>query len=51
MIYYAWAIGQFFDKKKAASYIKALLSCVLGYFIFGILVSMIAMFIDIAIKN
>jgi len=47
MIYYAWAIGQFFDKKKTASYIKAFLSCALGFLIFGFLISLVGIFIDI----
>ena len=33
IIYLTWAIGQFFDKKKVASYIKALLSYILGLLI------------------
>ena len=48
MIYYAWAIGQFFNKKKAGSYIKAFIACMLGYFIFGIIVAFVGMFIDFA---
>ena len=51
MIYYAWAIGQFFDKKKAVSYIKAFLSCILGFYVFGFLVAIIGIFIDIAKNN
>jgi RNA polymerase subunit RPABC4/transcription elongation factor Spt4 len=51
MIYSVWAIGQFFDKRKAASYIKAFLSCVLGFLIFGILVAFVGMFIDLVIKQ
>ena len=30
-IYIAWAVGQFFDRKKATSYIKALLSYAFGF--------------------
>ena len=51
MIYSVWAIGQFFDKKKAASYIKAFISYMLGLLIFGILVVFVAIFIDIIIKH
>lgn len=47
IIYYAWAIGQFFDEKKAASYIKAFLSCILGFLIFGLLLTLIGIIIDI----
>jgi hypothetical protein len=45
-IYYAWAIGQFFDKNSATSYVKAFMSCVLGFFIFGLLVAIVGIFID-----
>jgi len=50
MIYYAWAIGQFFDRKKIASYIKAFVSCILGYLMFGFLVAFVAIFIDLIIR-
>ena len=40
-IYTIWAIGQFFDKKKAGSYIKAFLSYVLGFLILWISLSSI----------
>ena len=50
MIYCAWAIGQFFDRKKAGSYIKAFLSYLLGCLIFGFLVALIGVFIDLVIK-
>jgi len=30
-IYITWAVGQFFDRKKASSYIKAFLSYIVGY--------------------
>ena len=48
--YYAWAMGQFFDRKKARSYIKAFISCILGFLIFGFLVAFIGIFIDLVIK-
>jgi hypothetical protein len=51
IIYYVWAIGQFFDKKKTASYIKAFISFVLGYFIFGILIASITIFIDLVMRH
>ena len=47
VIYYTWVIGQFFDEKKATSYLKAFLSCMLGFWIFSFLVAGIGMFIDI----
>ena len=49
-IYSVWAIGQFFDKRKATSYIKAFISYSLGYFIIGTLIAVVAIFIDIVIK-
>jgi hypothetical protein len=49
--YYAWAIGQFFDRKRTLSYIKAFISCLLGYFIFGLLVAIVAMSIDLILKH
>jgi len=49
-IYHIWAIGQFFDKRKAESYIKAFFSFVLGIVSFSVLVTLIGMFIDMIIK-
>ena len=46
MIYYTWATGQFFNSKKAVSYIKAFISCLLGFLIFGIIIGFIAVFMD-----
>ena len=51
MIYNAWAIGQFFDKRKAASYIKAFLSCILGFCILGFWVALVGIFIDMVIRH
>jgi hypothetical protein len=51
LAYFAWAAVQFFNTKKIVSFIKALLSYGLGCFIFGILVAMVALFIDIVIKH
>lgn len=33
LIYTIWAVGQFFDEKKAASYIKVFLAYILGMFV------------------
>ena len=41
-IYITWAVGQFFDKKKAASYAKAFLSYFLGMLTFGLLIVIFA---------
>ncbi|MCL2073022.1 MAG: DUF3667 domain-containing protein [Marinilabiliaceae bacterium] len=51
IFYFTWAIGQFFDRKKAKSYIKALLSFILGSFIFGILIGIVGTIIDVIIKS
>ena len=47
-IYSSWAIGQFFDKRKIANYIKAFLAYILGMvtctitlFLIGILVDLV----------
>ena len=50
-IYNSWAIGQFFDRRKVGSYVKAFISCLLAYLIFGILVGIVATFIDLVIKQ
>jgi hypothetical protein len=50
LIYYTWATGQFFDKKKTVSYLKAFLSYVLGIAVFSILLAFTGVFIDIMIK-
>ena len=39
-LYIAWALGQFFEK-KFSSYVKAFISYMLGYFLFGIILSVI----------
>ena len=41
LIYNTWAIGQFFDRKKVTSYIKAFLSYVLGIVTFAISVTFV----------
>jgi len=41
LIYVIWAIGQFFGKKKVASYVKAFLSYTLGTLSLGILIAII----------
>ena len=51
IIYYIWAIGQFFDGKKVKSYIKAFLSYALGSFVMGIFIYIIGTIIDILIKH
>lgn len=50
MLYAAWAIGQFFDKKKMLNYLKAALSYVLGIVSFSLLAILLGTIVD-AIKN
>ena len=50
MAYSTWAIGQFFDRKKVSSYIKAFTSYLLGFILFGFILAFVAAFIDIVIK-
>ena len=49
--YSTWAIAQFFDRKKVASYIKAFLSYILGMLVFGFLIGVVGAIIDIIIKH
>jgi hypothetical protein len=49
IIYIIWAIGQFFDRKKAASYIKAFLSFILGSLVLGLIVIIVGVLIDVLI--
>lgn len=51
MIYCTWAIGQFFDKKKAMSYVKALGSYILGMITFGLFIVLTGTLIDLFIKH
>jgi hypothetical protein len=51
MIYSAWSIGQFFDKKKATSYLKALASYILGMITFMLFVVLTGTIIDLFIKH
>jgi len=50
VIYITWATGQFFNKKKMSSYIKAFLSFIFGILTFGILIG-IAIVIETIIKQ
>jgi hypothetical protein len=51
LIYFIWAIGQFFDRKRLISYIKAFLSLVLSTMIFTLFIQIIGSVIDIVIMN
>jgi hypothetical protein len=46
IIYFVWAIGQFFDQKKIGSYIKVLLSYLLGSVVLGFLIGVVGSLID-----
>ena len=50
MIYEIWAIGQFFDKKKAKSYIKATLAYILGLLVISF-IAFIGVIIEILIRQ
>ena len=45
--YVTWAIGQFFDKKKTASYVKAFLAYCLGFVLFYIAIMLVGMGYDV----
>lgn len=49
--YCSWAIGQFFDKKKAISYVKALVSYMLGMITFFTSAILLGLLIDLFIKH
>jgi predicted tellurium resistance membrane protein TerC len=51
VIYCAWAIGQFFNKSKAGSYLKALASYMLGMITFYLLAMAIGEITDLVIKH
>ncbi|GAB3893183.1 DUF3667 domain-containing protein [Spirosoma agri] len=48
--YCTWAIGQFFDKRKIANYVKALCAYVLGMITFSLAALLLGTLIDLAIK-
>lgn len=50
-IYSAWAIGQFFDKKKFSNYVKAFFSYLLGFLTFSLTAILIGTLIDLIIKH
>ena len=51
LIYYTWATGQFFDKSRAVSYIKAFVSYLSGVIIFSFSITFVAVFIDIILQS
>lgn len=50
MIYFPWAIGQFFDKSKAASYLKAFTAYVLGMLSFVGVIILLGFLFDLIFK-
>ncbi|UUC44073.1 DUF3667 domain-containing protein [Flavobacterium cerinum] len=51
VVYSAWAIGQFFDKTKAINYFKAVMAYLIGILSFYILLSILGIVIDLALKK
>jgi len=51
IIYCSWAIGQFFDKKKAVSYLKAFASYLLGMITFSVSAFILGALIDLIIQH
>lgn len=49
--YATWAIGQFFDKKKAVNYVKAFAAYMLGMITFWLAAFLLGTLIDLAIKH
>jgi hypothetical protein len=49
LFYITWAIGQFFNKKKVVSYIKAFFAYLLGMIIFGSLMASVGSLFDLFI--
>ncbi len=50
IIYFTWAVGQFFAPKKASGYIKAFASYILGMFVFTFLLVLVGILMDNMIK-
>lgn len=49
--YFSWAVGQFFDKSRAASYFKALASYVLGMITFGISIMILGALMNLIVHH
>ncbi|WP_316805224.1 DUF3667 domain-containing protein [Pedobacter nototheniae] len=50
-IYCTWSIGQFFDRKKIASYFKGFAAYILGMITFGLGIAFIAIVYDVILKH
>jgi len=51
VIYCAWAIGDFFDRKKIINYVKALTAYILGMITFTLLALLLGAMIDLVYKH
>lgn len=49
IVYCSWAIGQFFDKKKTISYVKALGAYLLGMITFSVSAILLGTLIDMVV--
>ncbi|WP_264524252.1 DUF3667 domain-containing protein [Flavobacterium sp. N502536] len=50
-IYFTWAIGNFYDRGKASSYIKAFFAYILGMITFSLAIMIVGTLIDLVIKH
>jgi hypothetical protein len=50
-VYSAWAIGQFFDKKKIINYVKAFFAYLLGFITFALSILLTGSLVDMIIKK
>jgi hypothetical protein len=51
LVYFIWATGQFFGRKKAGNYIKSLLSYFSGMFMFAFIIVLVSFLIDFVINH
>ena len=51
IVYITWAIGHFFDKKKAINYVKSFASYILGMISFMLSALLLGTIIDLIIKH
>ena len=51
LIYFSWAIGQFFEKKKIINYLKSLAAYILGFITFGFLAIILGVLLDQITKH
>ncbi|WP_264530371.1 DUF3667 domain-containing protein [Flavobacterium sp. N502540] len=50
-MYSTWAIGQFYDRGKASSYVKAFLAYIFGMMTFSLAILLVGTLIDLVIKH